>query len=333
MQDEEILDSEGAFDGDLWKTRVQRRAAWRGLDAAARQARIRATRLYDGVCLECGGKRGDGGDLLCWVCRERANIVATEQCAGERERLARDAAPRSCRHCGDTRLNKRRLRHGRPYYSCRACGRYSPGDGVSQTPAEDRACPYCGGPCRKDGHSGPRRRQVFHCARCARHNTLLWPSDHAPLGGPFPHDKNFCLNRAAEYGLIAYCQAKKMSVAEAVRDILCRAAVAPLLTVATIRTSTDWDGIPETVVVRPKPLSAPEPLPPGPLRFPDLRPEATRKFGSQRDEARFRPTVLVTYRAHVRLNDAAMSGLLRVMRLRGLNHQEAARALLAEARG
>ena len=174
---------------------------------------------------------------------------------------------------------------------------------------------------------------MYLCRGCGRVNTKLWPADTPSPGGPFPHQKVFCLNTAANRRLMEYCNAHGMSVSQAIRAIFCTAAHDPVVKVATSQAVRSWDGrVVGSIKTTRRWVDEVATLPPGGVRLPDLRPESARKFLSSSGEARYRPTVLVVFCASVLLNDMALAGLLRAMRARNLNHQDAARALISEAR-
>ena len=141
----------------------------------------------------------------------------------------------------------------------------------------------------------------------------------------------FNLSEIASQALDAYCQKKTMSVAQAIRDIFIRAAQAPASFVAVgsarsygVASHSASPG--STSNVRP-PL--PEILPGG-VQFPSAFPAALAKLVRMRVQGDFAPTVLVTWKVAVRLNDLALASLLEMMRRRGLNHQDTARAIIAE---
>jgi transposase-like protein len=248
-----------------------------------------------------------------------------------------------CPACNGHQLRKTGFRANRQRYRCRNCGRQSYGDGPANPPPTD-ACPYCSGDCRKYGvlTRNHRRVQRYRCRLCGRTNTNLYPADTPSPGGPFPHLMRFHLSHAAACALDSYCQTHSMSPAQALREILIHAGQKPRAIISCahrtdsggLRNPDDWGDANrathvKTIII---PAPPPVPIPVGGIQFPDLRPEATRKFAVQRDYARYSPTVLVTWRLSVRLSDAALSGLLHTMQRRSLNHQEAARALCIEAK-
>ena len=309
-----------------------------------RRDQRRAARQADGRCPYCG-RYSEPGHTACPRCRERQRernqaLLARRRAA--REDAARCAAPRRCNHCESPDLIKKGLRHDRPYYNCRACGRYSNGDGPPP-PKPAYPCPYCKGQCWRSYQRTPTRT-IYYCPACRRQNTNLYPADAPSPGGPFPHRVGLCLDYAAKTNLMDYLQAKGMSQPQAIRDIFTRAATAPLGYVSRATSSRpfaqryerfhandDWDDD-VTIVSVPLPPPPPPAIPPGGIALPDLRPEASHKFAAQSGDAHRRPTVLNLQFITVNLNDAALAGLLATMQRRSLNHQDAARALLAEAK-
>jgi hypothetical protein len=73
-----------------------------------------------------------------------------------------------------------------------------------------------------------------------------------------------------------------------------------------------------------------EPLRDVPLALPDVRSAVSRARMQAPTGRRYRP-VAVESKAAVALDDRAWEGLIRTMRWRGVNHQEAMRQLLMEA--
>ena len=239
----------------------------------------------------------------------------------------RFTAPESpqCPHCGGSDLRTHGSGNGKRRYHCHACRRHSYGG-----PAEDRRCPYCHGPCWKNGHAA-NGRQRYACTACKRTNTGLWPTAPRSPGGPFPHCVAFYLGPIATVNFMRYCQATGMSGAQAIRDILRRAARPPSALVATARRVYDRDGDLGHVVVA---AGAPDP---GPLRFTgerlsDARAAATgRRMRLSDGNSRHR-TVAVDARVTVNLDDLSKEGLVRTMKSLDCSRQEAIRYLLTHMR-
>jgi hypothetical protein len=150
-------------------------------------------------------------------------------------------------------------------------------------------------------------------------NTRLWPSQIPSPGGPFPHKIRLCLSLSAERVLTDYCNERGLSPSQAVRAIFRRWADEPV-TLAGVgaRGVRAADAGPRERI---------------PRHLPDLRPEAQRKRKETAGEGnwQYHKTVLVTWLLSVALDDTAYQGLLRYMRRTGLNHQDAARALITAA--
>jgi hypothetical protein len=232
----------------------------------------------------------------------------------------------TCHRCNGKDLAKAGKRHGRRYFTCRACARGTYGVPVPTRP--DLPCPYCGEQCHKHGKNTDGSTRYL-CKTCKRRNTGLFPSPTRPKDGPYPHSRSFCLDIAATNALIAYCNHHGCSQAQAVRAIFREAARPRVLVAAAPRKRLADDGFTSRIPDRlPPPPETPEPLH---LRLPNLRAEALRKRMARPAEIRHLPSVYVCHRYTVCLDDLAYTGLLRTMRRRGLGHQDAARALLAEA--
>lgn len=311
---------------------------------------LRKKRADAGLCVHCGGPLLPEADAAaahftkCAACRARRRAAEHERrtlrpTPEEREhderrakRRAEQEARRSapdgpaCTHCGGRELAP----HGRnatgPRYRCRACGRTTYG-GPGKRKGYPCPNPRCGGNCRKRGHDR-HGRQIYHCPKCGRHNTRLWPSRVDSPGGPFSHHINLYLSLNAERALSFYLQKHTMSPAQAVRAIFRPWADEPTIPLPRYLGVDAWG----------EPVHAPrldEPREDVNTRRIDLRRSATSKrmAGGNRNHL----TILVTWHLSVCLDDTAYQGLLRYMRRTGLEHQDAARAMIIaagrEARG
>jgi hypothetical protein len=212
--------------------------------------------------------------------------------------------------------------YGKQRYRCRAtgCGRLSYGRVADpRIPAdEDRRCPNrgCTGRCVKMGRDS-RGRQLYWCFACRKKNTRLWPTStrKSQEGGPFPYTRTFYLGLIHAKALDAYCQRHNLSPAQAVRRLFRSWADHPLGNVLLARR-----------VLAPAVAAPRERIP---RRLPDLRRPATAKRMASGN--RLHMTVLVTWKLGVALDTAAYQGLLRFMRMTGLSHQDAVRALILGA--
>jgi transposase-like protein len=288
-------------------------------------------------CPHCGGRcvRGGKADygarlLLCRDCG-RKSVHPDDAAPAPAPRPTADGRAPVCHRCGGRDLVNNGVEHrgrgDRPRYRCRACKRAT--YGVARPPRPELPCPYCGAQCRRAGRNASGRRR-YRCPACKRQNTKLWPQDRVSPGGPFPHRRSFGLDILAEKSLLEYCNRHGLSAAQAFRAILREAATTALYLGSVARvTARDEHGRPLDTEVRH--LHAPATPDPLPRRLPDGRPAAARRFSSQSGYQYKRPTVYVTQHLTVMLDDLAYTGLLRTMRRRGLNHQDAARALVKEA--
>jgi Zinc ribbon domain. len=323
-----------------------------------RQRERRAERIAAGLCYVCGKARestAQGTERLCGYCAEKKGESELRRRARKREKRAAERGevaaagaytPRRgvCPYCHRKRLVPHgRSADGRGYrYRCEQCGRTS--TGIVPLTAHDpqkARCPFCGGPCQRfSAHllkSSGALRQRYRCTVCGKYNTDLYPEPpkRLPGEGVKRHTMAFYLNPSAQRGLIEYCNARRMSAAQAIREIFRRANAEPVVRVSTGRVVRDWDGSPRVIVTSP---AARRPTPEEDAELaryglPDLRPGVMRARMRRRGEHRHAPTVLVSCRVCVRLDDAAKAGLLKEMRRTGRTHQEAARGLLSRAMG
>ncbi|GAB4470235.1 MAG: hypothetical protein OHK0029_43000 [Armatimonadaceae bacterium] len=109
---------------------------------------------------------------------------------------------------------------------------------------------------------------------------------------------------------MAYCQRHKMSLAQAIRAILRNVAV------------------PKAAVSGRAVRFAPEVSPLAFAGLPDARGDSRRK---RRGLARDMPSVYVTLKVSVGLDDLSRQGLVRMARGWGVTHQEAMRRLVVES--
>ena len=285
--------------------------------------RVRIAAWHDaGLCNTCGRTPREG-KLTCQTCTVRAEVARQRRIAAAHAKTLADPDAPACRHCGSRDLARRGRPAAVPLYNCRACGRRT--DTLAD-PAPDQTCPHCGARCVKSGHNA-RGRAYFLCTACGRRNTNLWPAPDTSPGGLFPHKMTFYLGPLAFNSINRYCQAHKMSIAQAIRHIF-RAAVSqggPKWAVSRQVYDPTWDEY-RTVITRPKPSVAP-PIPAN-TRVPDIRSQTTTERMKQ---GRFHRPVAQCFQASVALDDLAKQGLLRTMQVRCLNHQQAARALIGEA--
>jgi transposase-like protein len=284
----------------------------------------KAERRTAGLCPDCGLLPVEGR-VHCvpcgTVCRAKA---AAYRARKHIARMNAVGAP-TCPGCSGRDLVRRGKTRGAQLYHCRTCEKRSFG-GV--TPELETSCPYCGGICLEGGVR-PKRRKRYYCTICGRWNTNLYPADGRLPGGPCRHKMNFYLGPWAVLNLDRYCQKHKMSVAQAVRQIFRDALlVEPARSITIARTVYDpyWDDA-QTVIVR-APAAAKQPVSLT-AKLPDLREETTRERLKQ---GRYHRPVAVDLHASIALDDLAKEGLLRTMQRRRLNHQQAARALVAEAK-
>lgn len=321
--------------------RERKREYMREWRRARREARVNA-----GLCVRCGAPlaEGDaaGGRVNCAPCREY-QCAATEKSRvlyrpreeqrraerREREQAEREAARNApgapfCPHCGGRDVKKGGREDGKQKYLCRGCGRSSYGRPKVKR-GGDHPCPNrgCGGNCRKHGRD-KKGRQLYHCPKCGRFNTRLWPTEPRAPGGPFPYLRTFYLSLLAERALNDYIQKHGLSPARAVRAIFRAWADEPTGGLPLVVGRDAW-GDRETLPHRPV-VEERERIP---RRLPDLRRAANVKRMASGN--RLHMTVLVTWRLSVALDAAAYQGLLRYMRRTGLNHQDAARAMIRAA--
>ena len=109
----------------------------------------------------------------------------------------------------------------------------------------------------------------------------------------------FYLNYAAHIGLMAYCQGKKMSDAQAIRDVFLAAATKPRGYVSRVHSARPiahryerygsgddpWNDGEDVVTTVAIPPPVPPTIPAGGVKFPNLVPEMSRKYASQKGEA------------------------------------------------
>ncbi|GEM_PF-2265208 len=342
-------DHDAATRADAEEAAEQRRRKAAEKDRARRAARIAA-----GLCRDCGKPRNatpHGTPQFCERCSEaRLERTRAFRARKKEERAARGETLRShkprhgvCPHCRHERLTPHgRTDDGTGYrYLCGYCGRTSSGI-VPLAPPDPQTspCPYCHAPCRwSSAHrlkNGALRRR-YRCTACHRYNTDLFPEPplRQPGDPPLRHRLTIYLNPMANLSLIHYCNTRRMSAAQAIRDIFRRANSLPTVRVSTARATRDRDGRPTVLVTSPRPAPPPTPEETAQLaryRLPDLRPDVTRARARRTGEHRHAPTVLVSTRLAVRLDDAAKAGLLKEMRRTGRTHQEAARHLITHTR-
>jgi transposase-like protein len=322
----------------------------RSKEAPSQRAR-RQARIAAGLCPYCakpnGRAPGEPGTPACPECRAKAQEHDRRNREQQREKrrqyaaaakaraaarpaiapLAADAPPPEkpyCPHCLGRDLARGGFIKGRQRYRCRTCARSSYGE---PNPApEPLPCPNpgCGGRCVRLGFSKKTRKQRYICRKCRRTNLRLWPTENRSPGGPFRHHLTLYLSLIADNYLEDYCQRHFLSRPQAVRDIFRRWADEPLLNLPEMRRDLDgWVAVP--------PRGPAEPREPIPDRLPDLRPEAARRRLAQGNGDHSFRNVLVVARMPIVLDDTAFQGLLRYMRRTGLNHQDAARALITAA--
>jgi hypothetical protein len=131
--------------------------------------------------------------------------------------------------------------------------------------------------------------------------------------------------------LTDYCNHHRMPASQALRTIL-RAAATPLVPVmATAHREWPLGSRRQVSHVRLRNTTLPrEPLRDVPLHLPDIRSEVTREPMKSPGGKCHRP-VAMEFDVEARLDALAWEGLIRTMRWRSINHQEAMRRLLMEA--
>lgn len=247
-----------------------------------------------------------------------------------------------CPFCGEKRGNRQGIHNGKQGYLCRACKRCWRGP---LAPLPDRTCPYCKGFCVKKGTrpegKGDRRKktplqqwldrgasatplpppvQIYKCTVCGKVNTELWPDTpkvrrtaHRYDRSRYPYRVKLYLDAAAENGLVEYQYRRKISAAQAVREIFAK-AIRPNFLAAAF----------------PRPAGEPPRIPPGAVLhpLPDGRPrEAERRRGKLWGHRE----VIVVRTLSVDLDAPAYLGLLRATG-DSRTRQEAARSLLSARR-
>ena len=251
-----------------------------------------------------------------------------------------------CTHCGGKdlgRWGKYPGKKAKPRYQCRTCGAQTAGTGLRPPPPAN-PCPYCRGRCITAGKRRRGRRQRYKCLSCGRTNTGLWPRPTAKPTELALVRRSLCLNLdvPAHQKLIAYCQNAQLTSVEAVRTIFRDAARGmAVVTMASAPRRVFGEGEGGADGGDRRRGSAPPSYRPrftlaeaeaALASFPDRRGEYTR---ARLIDGRGNPrhlSVAVMSKVSVRLDPAAVEGLVRVMEAKKWNHQQAARWLIANAR-
>ena len=314
------------------------------------QRKKREERSVANVCTICGGARdgagaGDSYKDMCLVCTEamRGREILRREAAGREPTLSapkagwrRKVSVRVCRHCRGRDM----LASGPPFarvgkpgeqrqrFLCLLCRGWSYGSALPLPPGWE--CPYCRGRCVRAGVL-PSGSQQYLCRGCGRRNTNLFPGRRKDQSGPFRRVVTFYFGPLSGRALTDCCNRRGATMSSVLRTILREAAVPIVAVSATAQHSWPAGSRRQYSHVRLRNTEpSREPLPNVPLALPDVRSAVSRERMRAPTGRRHRP-VAVESKAAVALDDRAWEGLIRTMRWRGVNHQEAMRQLLMEA--
>ncbi len=225
--------------------------------------------------------------------------------------------PLYCNHCGEQRREEASKRNTERKAKSAAQGR------ALQPPCPVR-CPDCNGPCIRSGHTKTGNK-IYLCKQCKfKHQGIRQRF-------PFPEGTEtyvvaLNLNQKADWGLQGYAAKHGLCLTDALRQILRTAAVEPARPMALGITKTLESGkrIFRTVHLKPD-----KPIPiTGPFRFRDVRSETRRLHFRQTGGAKYRPNVLPVRMVALKLDGLAIAGIIKIMRVFNLNHQQAVRFIL-----
>ena len=300
-----------------------------------------------GVCIYCGGKHGAAGGpdtykSTCLRCteeyrrrqlRERLPLPITPQ---SRTGWRRRGSVQVCCHCKGrnllasgplfSALGKPGQRRER--YLCRDCKQWSYGKRL--LPALEYPCPYCKGLCGLMGRNSSGN-QRYECRTCGRTNTDLFPATRPERFGSACRVVIFIFGPLGGKALTEYCNHHRMPASKALRTILQQAAVPIVPVMATAQHSWSLGSRRQVSHVRLRNTEpSREPLRGLPIHLPDIRSEVNRVRMQSPTGRRHRP-VAAEFQIPAYLDAVAWEGLVRTMRWRGVNHQEAMRQLVVEA--
>ena len=323
-----------------------KRAARRAHNLEWQRNRRQAWRAA-GVCTICGGKHGPIGmpdtyKGMCLVCTEHyrrqklLQRMTQATTAPPKTGWRRKVSVRVCRHCKGRNLLANGPLHssvGKPgekreRFLCLDCKQWSYGKPLS--PAPEYLCPYCKGLCSKAGHQSSGAQQ-YKCRDCGRTNADLFPGARVERMETRCRVVSFVFGPLGGKALTDYCNHHRMPASRALRTILRGAAVPLVPVMATAQHAWPLGSRRQVSHVRLRSTEpSREPLRDVPLHLPDIRSEVNRARMQSPAKQRHRP-VGTESRIPAHLDALAWEGLIRTMRYRGINHQEAMRQLLMEA--